>query len=83
MEVEHYYSSPQVERFKIKGRNERFVLMEKRLELKQQPWKVTKVDINNTNYEEAAMALRDMQDAIDNYLDKRNGETEGHIFNNA
>ena len=70
MEVEHYYSSPQVERFKIKGKNDRHILMEKRLELKRQPWKVTKVDINTGNYQEAAMALRDMQDAIDNYLNR-------------
>ena len=83
MEVEHYYSSPQVERFKIKGRNNRFILMEKRLELKRQPWKITKIDINSTNYQEASMALRDMQDAIDNYLQKRNGETDGHIANNS
>lgn len=83
LEVEHYYSSPQVERFKIKGKNDRFLLMEKRLELKRQPWKVTKVDINTTNYEEASMALRDMQDAIDNYLRKRDGETEGYILKNS
>ncbi len=30
-----------------------------RLELKRQPWKVTKVDITTTNYQEASMALRD------------------------
>ena len=70
MEVEHYYSSPQVERFKIKGKNDRHILMEKGLELKRQPWKVTKLDINTDNYQEAAMALRDMQDAIDNYLNQ-------------
>lgn len=71
-EVEHYYSSPQLERFKIKGKNDRHILMEKRLELKRQPWKVTKVDINTDNYQEAAMALRDIQDAIDNYLNQDN-----------
>jgi hypothetical protein len=79
MEVEHYYSSPQVERFKIKGKNDRYILMEKRLELKRQPWKVTKVDITTTNYQEASMALRDMQDAIDNYLDQRDGQAEGFV----
>ena len=71
MEVEHYYSSSQVERFKIKGKNDRYILMEKRLDLKRQPWKVTKVDINTSNYQEASMALRDMQDAIDRYLDQK------------
>ena len=69
MEVEHYYSSKEVERFKIKGKNNRHILMEKRLRLKRQPWKVTKIDINNINYPEAAMAIRDMQDAIDRYLE--------------
>ena len=53
MELEHYYSSPQVERLKIKGKNDRHILMEKRLDLKRQPWKVTKVDINTTNYQPA------------------------------
>ena len=77
MEVEHYYSSPQVERFKIKGKNDRYILMEKRLELKRQPWKVTKVDITTTNYQEASMALRDMQDAIDGYLKAREMNKEG------
>lgn len=80
MEVEHYYSSPQVERFRIKGKNDRYILMEKRLELKLQPWKVTHVDINTSNYQEAAMALRDMQDAIDRYLDQKGNATTGHIL---
>ena len=77
MEVEHYYSSPEVERFKINGKNGRSLLMEKRLKLKRQPWKVTKIDVNSINYQEAAMAIRDMQDAIDNYLDakEKNKET--------
>ena len=71
MEVEHYYSSPEVERFKINGKNGRYILMEKRLKLKRQPWKVTKIDVNSINYQEAAMAIRDMQDAIDRYLEAR------------
>lgn len=71
MEVEHYYSSKEVERFKIKGKNDRHIPMEKRLRLKRQPWKLTKIDINNINYPEAAMAIRDMQDAIDRYLEAR------------
>jgi len=79
MEVEHYYSSKEVERFKIKGKNDRHILMEKRLRLKRQPWKVTKMDINNINYPEAAMAIRDMQDAIDTYLDQKGNATSGHI----
>ena len=77
MEVEHYYSSPQVERFKIKGKNDRYILMEKRLQLKRQPWKVTKADITTTNYQEVSMALRDMQDAIDGYLKAREMNKEG------
>lgn len=80
MEVEHYYSSPQVERFKIKGKNDRYILMEKRLSLKRQPWKITKIDLTSTNYQEASMALRDMQDAIDRYLDQKGNATEGHIL---
>ena len=79
MEVEHYYSSPQVDRFKINGKNDRYILMEKRVELKRQPWKVTKVDINTTNYQEASMALRDMQDAIDRFLSQSDGATQGHV----
>lgn len=66
----------QVSRLAVK--NDRYILMEKRLELKRQPWKVTKVDINTTNCQEASMALRDMQDAIDRYLDQRDNETQGH-----
>jgi hypothetical protein len=80
MEVEHYYSSPQIERFRVNGKNDRYILMEKRLDLKRQPWKVTKVDINTTNYQEASMALRDMQDAIDRYLDQRDNATNGHVL---
>ncbi|MEJ8843863.1 hypothetical protein WG954_15840 [Lacibacter sp. H375] len=83
MEVEHYYSSPQVERFKIKGKSDRFILMEKRIELKRQKWKVTKAEINSTNYQEVSMAVRDMQDAIDNYLSKRDEETKRQILNKA
>ena len=37
MEVEHYYSSSEVERFKINGKNGRYILMEKRLKLNGQP----------------------------------------------
>lgn len=74
MEVEHYYSSSRLERFKIKGQNNRYILMEKRLEVKRQPWKITKIDIDTIDYEEASTALRDMQDAIDHYLDKRKQE---------
>ncbi len=81
MKGEHYYSSPQVERFKINGVNNRFILMEKRLRLKRQPWKVTKVDVPASNIQEAAMALHDMQDAIDQYLKRKGGETEGHVLN--
>lgn len=77
MEVEHFYSSEQVERFKINGKN-RFIIMEKRLALNRQPWKITEGQFNTSDIEETAMAIRDMQDSIDEYLKKRNGEPGAH-----
>lgn len=76
MEVEHFYSSDQVERFKIHGKN-RFIIMEKRLAVKRQPWKITEGQFNTSDIQEASMAIRDMQDSIDEYLKKRNGEPGG------
>jgi hypothetical protein len=82
MLVDHYYSSAQVERFKIHGKNERFVLMEKRLSLHKQPWKILEGTIDTSNVEQAAMAVRDIQDAIDDYLKQRknNIQDEGHVL---
>ena len=82
MLVDHYYSSEQVERFKIHGKNERYVLMEKRLYLHRQPWKILEGKIDTTNIEQSSMAIRDIQDAIDRYLDqrKKNNQDEGHIL---
>lgn len=81
MLVEHYYSSPQVERFKVHGKNERFILLEKRLNLHRQPWKIIEGQIDTSNIEAAAMAVRDMQDSIDRYLDqrKKNSTDEGYV----
>lgn len=80
MEVVHFYSSDQVERFKVKGKNDRYVILEKRLELKRQPWKLVEGTFNPQNIQEAAQALVDMQDAIDRYLDQRDGETKGQVL---
>jgi hypothetical protein len=72
MNVDHIYSSEQVERFRVNGKNGKYVIMEKRLLNKKQPWKITggvptglKTD---AQFEEAAMAIRDIQDKLDTYL---------------
>ncbi len=82
MLVEHYYSSPQVERFKINGKNDRYILLEKRLSLHRQPWKIIEGQIDTSNIEAAAMAVRDVQDSIDRYLDqrKKNSTDEDHVL---
>lgn len=77
MQVLHFYSSDQVERFKVNGKNNRFVILEKRLNVKRQPWKLVEGTFTTENIQEAAQALMDMQDAIDNYLKQRDGETNG------
>lgn len=81
MLVEHYYSSVQVERFRIKGKGDREIVMEKKLNINSQPWKITQGDIQSADIQEAAMAIRDMQDAIDNYLEARktNPQNEGYV----
>lgn len=83
MLVEHYYSSPQVERFKIHGK-EKFILMEKLLDRHKQPWKITQGDFDLANVQAAALAIKDMQDAIDNYLTERKNDNriEGHVTPN-
>lgn len=80
MLVEHYYSSLQVERFRIKGKNDREVLMEKRLNINKQQWKVSGI-IDTTDIKQAAMAVRDTQDQIDYYLEARktNPQNEGYV----
>ena len=68
MLVEHYYSSVQVERFRIKGKGDREVLLEKRLNVHKQQWKIIKGEIDTNDIQQSAMALRDTQDRIDDYL---------------
>jgi hypothetical protein len=80
MDVVHFYSSDQVERFKIKGKNDRYVILEKRLDVKRQPWKLVEGTFNPQNIQEAAQALVDMQDAIDRYLAQKGDQTDGHIL---
>jgi hypothetical protein len=79
--VEHYYSSDQVERFKVFGKNERFVAMEKRLQIHKQPWKIIEGNIYTTNVEVAAMAIKNIQDALDDYLKakKLNNYSNGYV----
>jgi hypothetical protein len=81
MRVEHYYSSVQVERFRIAGKDERVIELEKRLALNKQPWKIVKGDIDTSNVERSAMAIRDVQDSIDDYLEQRKSDpqNEGHV----
>src|SRR5687768_2775072 len=81
MLVEHYYSSDQVERFKVKGKNDKYILMEKRLDLHRQPWKMLDLDISDSSDIKATtQSIRDIQLAIDRYLEQRDGEREGHII---
>ena len=79
--VEHYYSSDQVERFKVFGKEERFVGMEKRLQINKQPWRIIEGDIDTTNVEVAAMAIKNIQDALDDYLKakKLNNYSNGYV----
>ena len=79
--VEHYYSSDQVERFKVFGKNERYVAMEKRLQIHRQPWRIIEGDIDTSNIETAAMAIKNIQDALDDYLKakKINNYSNGYI----
>jgi hypothetical protein len=77
MTVDHFYSSDQVERFKIHGKNDRFIIMEKRLNIHKQPWKVTEGDFNPENIQQTAAAIFDIQAALDNYLDDRAGKNRG------
>lgn len=81
MLVEHYYSSVQVERFRIKGKNDREILLEKRLTVHKQPWKIIQGNIETTDIKQAALAVRDTQDAIDFYLDLRKNypQNEGYV----
>ena len=53
MLVEHYYSSPQVERFKINGNGQKFIRMEKRLNIHKQPWKVIDGTVDLSNVEQS------------------------------
>lgn len=82
MLVEHYYSSPQIERFKINGKGERFIKMEKRLSVHKQPWKIIEGEIAPENVKQAAMAIVDIQNSIDKYLAQRKEDDpkEGHII---
>lgn len=77
MRTAHIYSSEQVERFKVFGKDERFIMMEKRLSLHRQPWKITSGNIAISNIQEAAMAVQYIQEAIDEYLDKRKKNRAG------
>lgn len=72
MKVDHVYSSEQLERFKVHGKNGRYVIMEKRLLNNRSPWKITDGVPTGLKtkeeFESAAMAIRDIQDKLDNYL---------------
>lgn len=71
MKVEHYYSSSQVERFKILGKGERFLLMEKRiLESSNRAWKIIS-ELKTENPAQAAADIYAIQDCLDKYLKSR------------
>jgi hypothetical protein len=78
---EHYYSSDQVERFKVFGKNDRYVAMEKRLNIHKQPWRILEGDIDLANVEMASVAIMNTQDSLNDYLKakKENNYTNGFI----
>lgn len=75
MEVQHIYSSEQVERFRILGKD-RSMMMEKRLVGKTRQWKIVDAprEIGLSQIEAHASAILQMQNAIDRYLDDRAGK---------
>ena len=79
MLVQHYYSSPQVERFKISAGG-RHIVMEKLLDRKRQPWKIVEGMPVKGDLQEAALSVMSLQNTIDYYLNTRNKDVqEGHI----
>ena len=69
--VNHFYTSPQAERFKIHGRNNRFIILEKRVEGRKQSWKMIEGTITAANLEQTSVVIRNIQDALETYLKKR------------
>ena len=55
--------------------------MEKRLLIHKQPWKIIEGNIDTTNVEVAAMAIKNIQDALDDYLKakKLNNYSNGYV----
>jgi len=82
MLVDHYYSSDQVERFKVHGKNDKHILMERKLNVHKQPWKLLNMDISGNDIKSITQSIRDIQLAIDRYLEQRDGEREGHVTPN-
>jgi phage gp36-like protein len=56
--------------------------MEKRVNVHKQPWKLLSGNPDKSNIERASMALRDVQDSIDEYLEQRktNPQHEGQVL---
>lgn len=81
MLVEHYYSSPEVERFKVNGAGGKFVAMEKILMEHGGRWQVIGGDFAIKNYERVSMGIMSMQIAIDEYLKVRKDfpQNEGYF----
>lgn len=72
--VDHIYSSDQVERFKIYGSGNKVMIIEKRLMINKQPWKIIEGLVNTDDIEKAAMAIFNLQNALDEYLDEKSGK---------
>lgn len=65
MKVEVFYESEQIIRYRVSG-GERFIELEKQLHKRQGDWKIISgVELRTDDYEAAAMAIRDIQRAIE------------------
>lgn len=75
--VDHYYTSDQVERFRVHGR-QRIILVEK-IKGQSQPWRMTNIPANESQAVMDTLAIIIRQ--IEKYLDiwKGTGTTEGFI----
>lgn len=67
LQVEQFYASPQVLRFKVFGK-EKEMLIEKRLFLKRQPWKIISNNITFKDVAKNEEFIQRVQECIDRYL---------------
>lgn len=79
MQVEMTHKSDQVIRFRIHS-GDRYILMEKRLLNKSQPWKVmeSNIDFAGNGIEKSTYTLYEIQERLDAWLNKDNQRPPGN-----